>query len=441
MLNVMRSRATSFFIILICIFALFNGRTVSAETIQGTPDDTSGIFIYTAAGEESAPNVCDGTPAELPTADIIRDALDFNILAFIGDSPEEILDFTTGGEEETLISGQVDTTRAEIITGLTAIDNFGHIISGGDDDANFGTGTGGQFHGGFRDPYLVIAADGIVADGTLGAPSSATSTLEANLNLGGMEIFIFEDSELSGFQLELFSPLNTFVVNFDDLQVNPGARSGADDILIGIDLDSLPNWDNTYITDMRLTDDGIQQATVDSCTGADATDQSLEIDAIVARKVIFSNVSTGSIAGTVTEDINYDGIGDIPIAGVTISLLNQTGNPVLDAYGIPLITTTDAQGSYIFPNLPPDTYTVVETQPDNYADVSQANSSIPNHIIVTVEPGEENSDNDFVELFITTTAISLTGQTTDSVTLSGWLIALAILMIISTAQLVYKDGF
>lgn len=289
---------TPFFLGLLFTIGIFNSR-VSAETIQGIPDNTSGVYMYSAGADESSVGACDGLPAGLPTADIIQDALNFNLLTFIGDEPEEILGFVSGGEQETPISGEVDTTQAEIVEGLTAIDDFGDIANGDDDSANFDVGTSGEFHGGFRNPYEVIMADGVVATGLLGGATAASSASEADDNLGGMEIFIFEDSELSGFQLELYGPVNTWIINLNDFQLNPGSFSAADDILFGIDLDSLPGWDGTYIIDMRLIDDGVERATVDSCLGTGVVDQSLEIDAIAVRtSVIIPSAPTAVLLGS-----------------------------------------------------------------------------------------------------------------------------------------------
>jgi uncharacterized repeat protein (TIGR01451 family) len=74
------------------------------------------------------------------------------------------------------------------------------------------------------------------------------------------------------------------------------------------------------------------------------------------------------ISGTVYEDKNNDGIqgADEPgIPGVTITLTGR------DASGnvVNVVVTTDAQGKYVFPNLPPSDaagYTITETQPTSF---------------------------------------------------------------------------
>lgn len=59
---------------------------------------------------------------------------------------------------------------------------------------------------------------------------------------------------------------------------------------------------------------------------------------------------------------------DTPIAGVVLRLADAGGEPILDAGGNPITTTTDANGYYEFRNLRPGTYTIFEVQPDSYVD-------------------------------------------------------------------------
>lgn len=280
----------SLFFMLVCGIAMISApMVVSAEEIAGTPDDTPGVFLFSAGGEELSPGACNGVPADTPGPGIIQDSITFDIFEYLGSESADILDFVAGSEAETPDpGGQVDTTATEIITGLTAIDDFGDISFGGDDDANYDAGTSGglTLSASVSNTFQGVGADGVVTDGVIGGSTAAGSVAEANDHLGGMEIFIFEDGELSGFELELFSLMNSWVIKIDDYQVNPNTQNAADDTFIGIDLDSLPGWDGSYIIEVRITDDGIEQATVDSCDGLGALDSSLEIDAIVVRSEV-----------------------------------------------------------------------------------------------------------------------------------------------------------
>ncbi len=76
----------------------------------------------------------------------------------------------------------------------------------------------------------------------------------------------------------------------------------------------------------------------------------------------FCEVAPSSIAGSVFVDVDEDCIFDAteqPIAGVTMTLLNQTGQVVAT-------TRTDSSGNYSFTNLRPGNYTVRESQPSGY---------------------------------------------------------------------------
>src|SRR5204863_9176117 len=78
----------------------------------------------------------------------------------------------------------------------------------------------------------------------------------------------------------------------------------------------------------------------------------------------FGELLPGSIGGHVHEDPDgncSDGNeeGEKPIAGVTIQLLNQSGQVIAT-------TTTDDDGSYQFTNLVPGIYAVRELQPAGY---------------------------------------------------------------------------
>ncbi|WP_309130825.1 SdrD B-like domain-containing protein, partial [Brevibacterium sp.] len=70
---------------------------------------------------------------------------------------------------------------------------------------------------------------------------------------------------------------------------------------------------------------------------------------------------TGVIGDRVWQDANRDGIqdeGESGIEGATVELLTENGEPVLDADGNPITTTSDSNGAYKFDNLPLGKYKV-----------------------------------------------------------------------------------
>jgi hypothetical protein len=111
-----------------------------------------------------------------------------------------------------------------------------------------------------------------------------------------------------------------------------------------------------------------------------------------------------SIGDYVWNDANQNGQqdgGEAPVSGVTVKLLDGSGNPVLDANNTPITDVTGGDGKYEFPGLPPGTY-IVEfvppagnsfTQPDQGADATDSDASVTTGRTptVTVTPGESNN--------------------------------------------------
>jgi len=69
----------------------------------------------------------------------------------------------------------------------------------------------------------------------------------------------------------------------------------------------------------------------------------------------------------VDADGNYNAANDIPLAGVTVALIDdRNGNGIWDANeGVIATTETAADGTYLFPDLPADNYVVQVTDSDN----------------------------------------------------------------------------
>ena len=103
-----------------------------------------------------------------------------------------------------------------------------------------------------------------------------------------------------------------------------------------------------------------------------ASVSSFGIDTVPGNDMVTTSVTVqkSSIAGTVFADADDDGVqggGELGIPGVQMTL---TGT---DAFGNPvnIMVTTDANGDYIFDNLPPSDatgYSITETQPLGFVD-------------------------------------------------------------------------
>ncbi len=105
-----------------------------------------------------------------------------------------------------------------------------------------------------------------------------------------------------------------------------------------------------------------------------------------------------SISGTVWEDTNGDGIGDVPVPeGTVISLLDASGFAVYDENGVPITTTTAADGTYSFTDISPGVYTVIEINPVGYTSVSDVDGGKPDRVLVTASPGEAVTGIDFID--------------------------------------------
>jgi large repetitive protein len=115
------------------------------------------------------------------------------------------------------------------------------------------------------------------------------------------------------------------------------------------------------------------------------------LNSLSATNVDFGE-TLGSITGAVYQDTNHNGLrdpGEPPIGGVNVTL--QDTDPLTPDITVP----TQSDGSYTFPGLKADTYTIVESQPPAYGDGSETvgtagGSSTPTDTInaVTLDGGE-----------------------------------------------------
>ncbi len=115
---------------------------------------------------------------------------------------------------------------------------------------------------------------------------------------------------------------------------------------------------------------------------------------------------TGSIAGSSLEDTASDdtlnGTGEAPIAGVTMSLLTDPNGDGDPSDGTVLATTvTDTNGAYLFSNVAPGDYVVVETQPSGFPTSDDDTSTLiadgtDDWVDVSLAAGEDATGNDFL---------------------------------------------
>ena len=106
--------------------------------------------------------------------------------------------------------------------------------------------------------------------------------------------------------------------------------------------------------------------------------------------------TTAQFPGNVSDDQGN------PLSGVTIELQAPDGT-VIDT------TTTDGSGNYIFADVEPGDYNVVETNPAGFpgnisdqdstpdGDAADSDTTVDNVVGVTLNPGEDDTGNDFVD--------------------------------------------
>jgi hypothetical protein len=91
----------------------------------------------------------------------------------------------------------------------------------------------------------------------------------------------------------------------------------------------------------------------------------------------------GTISGFVFQDLTGNGVGNRPLAGVTIQLFTQLGFIAQ--------TTTDANGAYAFPNVAPGFYQVFQVLPSGLV------SEGANPLAVTAVSGVNQGNNNFLD--------------------------------------------
>ncbi|RIL10424.1 hypothetical protein DCC79_08055, partial [bacterium] len=109
---------------------------------------------------------------------------------------------------------------------------------------------------------------------------------------------------------------------------------------------------------------GYTPTTTDQEVGGNAAGTQIEADlpndgtSFLAADFGYQKAANPNVSGSVWHDLDRDGkddgAGEPPIPLVTVALVDSNGNVVAT-------TTTDANGSYTFPDVPPGNYTVVVT--------------------------------------------------------------------------------
>ncbi len=153
---------------------------------------------------------------------------------------------------------------------------------------------------------------------------------------------------------------------------------------VEFNLSSLPQ--GYVVTEANNGNDDALDSDADRQSGKTGTFQILSGDnTLVYDMGVFE---LGSLGDTVWYDTDRNGIqdaGESGIVGISVRLLDSSGNPVLDSNGNAMVTTTDANGTYLFENLYAGDYIVEIVTPFGYV-VTPQNSGSDDTIDSDIDP-------------------------------------------------------
>ncbi len=237
-------------------------------------------------------------------------------------------------------------------------------------------------------------------------PSNYTGSVDANNSVGD---FVWYDSNGDGVQDADEVPAEGIIVNlYDD----------AGNLIATTTTDANGFYEFTGLADGKYQVEFVKPAGYEFTAADQGSDDAGDSDAdLFGKSPIIDLDSAGAISdgvrdetidaglvlaqglgGIVWFDTNGDGIQDpdeVVVPGVLVELLDESGNPVLDADGNPITAITDENGAYYFP-VEPGNYTL-KFSPGADATFSQGTGSdndladLLNGLTgsYTVNPGEQ----------------------------------------------------
>ena len=422
--------------------------TLSGTDASGSPvnltttTDTAGFYEFTGL-QPGTYTVTFATPAGYTAtpADVGGDD------AIDSDGASETVTIASGGENVTLDSGfyrpgtiggvvwsdanndgVVDPGEAPIpgvTLTLTGTDGTGTPVN-----ATTTTGPDGAYEFAGIAPGTYTVTETQPADYLDGIDDAGPAGGTVGPDVISQIVLIDPDSSAPGNNFGELAPASLGDLVWDDLNGNgiqdvaePGIAgatvtlTGTDDLGATINDTTTTAADGTYsFTDLRpgdytvaFTDPTGYVATPSDQGGDDALDSDGALEATVLAAgeddltLDSGFVKPASIAGAVFVDADNDGVfdaGETPIEGavVTLSGSDGNGNPVTAT------ATTLPDGSYVFTDLAPGTYTVNETQPTGYLDgtdkIGDSGGTLGNDVLsaITLTSGTDATGYDFGEL-------------------------------------------
>ena len=135
----------------------------------------------------------------------------------------------------------------------------------------------------------------------------------------------------------------------------------------------------------------------------------------------FFDYRVGSIAGQVRNDLNYNGNPvdtDNGIGGVTITLFTDPDGNGDSSDGVQVAkTATDSEGRYLFTNLKPQNYVVVEADLAKWQSTFDVTAPNDNKVLVVLASAQNSTGNDFLDALQkgTLTGVVWTDSDTDGI--------------------------
>ncbi|MEL6988846.1 MAG: SdrD B-like domain-containing protein, partial [Bacteroidota bacterium] len=212
-----------------------------------------------------------------------------------------------------------------------------------------------------------------------GVPATLGDTIW--LDLDGDGVFDSNEVPVEGVTVDIYNASGALIARF---------VTGPDG---GYNSGPLPPGDYT----VTITPPAGYTATYDEDSGTASPDNTTDVTLAPGDNHLtadFGLQGDASIGDYVWEDSNGDGVQDGSESGIEGVIVNLT-----DANGNIIATdTTDANGAYLFENLPPGDYTVTTTPPAGYDPTYDENSgttSPDNTTDVTIGIGDEHLTADF----------------------------------------------
>ncbi len=217
-------------------------------------------------------------------------------------------------------------------------------------------------------------------------------------------------------------------VTFVSASQTPTTNTGRE---LTFDIGNLARGATASVTiDVRVDDDFSGRLVNESSVRGNETEIRLDNNEDVEPTQV--NIDPASLAGSVFVDRNDNGVfdaGEVPLGGVVVNL---QGTDFRNNF-VTLTTTTAADGSYLFDNLAPGTYQVVETQPNRFRDgkdhigtnggvrgVDPGPNLVPNDLTaqqvddlflaIAIESGDATVNYDFGELAVNVSKIDFIGR-------------------------------